>query len=159
VTDYPYAGTLVADPITFQRAANAMITVYDANDTTNSTPLALKDTTGLPMANPVKSTGDAFIPPMLCPSEGRKLVGGGLTVIEFSHKGMSDAAAAAASEALGSAESAQAARAAAESAAAAASGGGIAVDPIDPDALIISTKSDGSVAVDPTDSDILVITT
>lgn len=110
MTDYPYAGTLIADPITFQRAANAMVTVYDANDTNNTTPLALKDTSGLPMANPVRSSGDAFIPPMICPTEGRKLVAaGGLTVVEFSHEGMrlaAEAAAEAAQEASNSASTA-----------------------------------------------------
>jgi hypothetical protein len=63
------------------------------------------------------------------------------------------------SQAASALAAAQAAQAAAEAAAAASSGGGVAIDPADPDALILSTKNDGSVVADPSDSDALIITT
>lgn len=69
------------------------------------------------------------------------------------------AATSAATSAAATLAEAAAAKAAAEAAAAASSGGGVAIDPADPDVLIISTKNDGSVSLDPSDSDILIITT
>lgn len=107
--DYPFEGQLVADPVTFQRATNGQIYVYDANDTTNSTPLALKDMTGLPLANPLTSSADAFTRPFYAPSQDIKLVGAGLTVFVSSPKGMRDAAAAAATAAQSAAANAAAA--------------------------------------------------
>lgn len=81
-------------------------------------------------------------------------------------EGSAGAAASAATAAQGSAATAagalaaaQAAQAAAEAAAAASSGGGVAMDPQDPDILILSTKDDGTVTTDPSDSDALIITT
>lgn len=65
-------------------------------------------------------------------------------------------AAAAAAQAQGAATAAQAA---AEAAASTSQGGGVAIDPSDPDTLLLSTKADGTVVVDPTDADTLVITT
>lgn len=118
MADYPYEGQLIADAVTFQRAPNAAITVYDANDTSNTTPLALKDTSGLPLANPLTSSADAFTRPFYAPSQDIKLVGGGLTVFVSSAKGMRDAAAASAAAAE---ESRQEAAAAGANAAAVAS--------------------------------------
>lgn len=106
MTDYPYAGTLIADPVTFQRAPSAQITVYDINDQAESTPLALKDLTGLPLPNPLTSSGDAFVRPFVAQVDGVKLVGAGLTVTEYSHKGMRDAAEAAAAAAQSAATNA-----------------------------------------------------
>ncbi|WP_324644140.1 hypothetical protein [Pseudarthrobacter sp. LT1] len=112
MTDFPYEGQLIADPVTFQRATNAQVYVYDANDTTNSTPLALKDASGLPTANPLTSSADAFVKPIYAPSQDIKYVGAGLTVFVSSAKGMRDAAAASAADA--EAARVQAAAAAAE---------------------------------------------
>ncbi|AHB31633.1 hypothetical protein ArV2_gp23 [Arthrobacter phage vB_ArS-ArV2] len=106
MADYPYDGQLIADPVTFQRATNAQITVYDAADTGNTTKLALKDTSGLPLANPLTSTADAFTVPFYAPSQDIKLVGAGLTVFVSSAKGMRDAAAAAAAAAQAAASNA-----------------------------------------------------
>lgn len=171
--DYPYEGQLIADPVTFQRAINAAITVYDASDTSNTTPLALKEGSGLPLVNPLISSSDAFTKPFYAPSQDIKLVGAGLTVFVSSAKGMRDAAASAASAAEGSRSeaalaassaasavaAAQAAQEAAEDAAAATLGGGFAVDPGNANVLLISTLDDGTVAVDPTNSNVLLITT
>jgi hypothetical protein len=112
MADYPYEGQLIADPVTFQRATSAQITVYDISDTGNSTPLALKDMTGLPLANPLTSSGDAFTRPFFAPSQDIKMVGAGLTVTASSPKGMRDAAAASALAAQAAATNAGAAAAA-----------------------------------------------
>lgn len=106
MTDFPYDGQLIADPVTFQRATNAQVYVYDAADTTNSTPLALKDATGLPTSNPLTSSADAFVKPIYAPSQDIKYVGAGLTVFVSSAKGMRDAAAASAEAAQTAADSA-----------------------------------------------------
>lgn len=95
MVDYPYEAILVADPLTFKRAISASCTVYDVNDTAQATPLALKDMSGLPLPNPVTSTADAFIPPLVTTSEGIKIVGGGLTVVVYSHQGLKNEAVAA----------------------------------------------------------------
>ena len=109
MTDYPYEGQLIADPVTFQRATNAQVYVYDANDTNNTTPLALKDATGLPTSNPLVSSADAFVKPIYAPSQDIKYVGAGLTVFVSSAKGMRDAASASAEAAQTAADSATAA--------------------------------------------------
>lgn len=106
MVDYPYAGILVADAVTFRRATSAAVTVYDVNDTAEASPLALKDLSGLPLPNPLTSSADGFVQPFVTTSEGVKLKGGGLTVVEYSHKGMRDAAAAAATAAQDAANAA-----------------------------------------------------
>ncbi|MFJ4284008.1 hypothetical protein ACIPY0_00010 [Paenarthrobacter nicotinovorans] len=172
MTDYIHDAALVADSASFQRAPNASITVYDADDATNAVPLVLKDLNGLPLANPLTSSQDAFTPAFITSSAQVKLVGGGLTVVLNSFQGLREDALAAQVEAQAaktaaqgsrdaaadSASEAAAASAAAELAALAATGGGVAVDPADADTLIFSTKSDGSIAVDPADADTLLIT-
>lgn len=125
MTDYIHEPALVADPFTFARAANASIAVYDADDTFNAVPLVLKDLNGLPMANPVTSTGDAVTPWMITTSAQLKLVGGGLTVVVSSYKGLREDALRAqveAQEAKTAARDAQAEAEAAKDAAVAAAG-------------------------------------
>ncbi|QOD04874.1 SGNH/GDSL hydrolase family protein [Pseudarthrobacter sp. BIM B-2242] len=104
--DYPFEGQLLADPVSFQRAVSAQITVYDANDATNSTPLALKDASGVPTANPLTSSSDAFVKPIYAPSPDIKYVGAGLSVFVSSTQGMRDAAEAAAAAAQDAANTA-----------------------------------------------------
>lgn len=106
MADFPYEAILVADPLTFQRAISASCTVYDVNDTANATPLALKDLSGLALPNPITSSVDAFLPPLIAPSEGIKVVGAGLTVVVFSHQGLKDEAVAAKLAAQSAAETA-----------------------------------------------------
>jgi hypothetical protein len=43
-------------------------------------------------------------------------------------------------------------------AAAGSAGGGFAIDPTNPNVLLVSTKDDGTVAVDPTNPNVLLIT-
>ncbi|NWL13327.1 hypothetical protein DM793_18845 [Paenarthrobacter nitroguajacolicus] len=99
MADYTYESELVADPFTFQRAANSAITVYDVNDESESNPLALKDLNGLPMTNPLTSSADAFVPPFVTTSPQVKMVGGGLKVAKPSFQGVRDEAVAARSAA------------------------------------------------------------
>ncbi|MEW1813285.1 hypothetical protein AB0284_21590 [Pseudarthrobacter phenanthrenivorans] len=85
---YAFESQLVIDPITGAKAANASVTVYDANDTANSTPLALTDMNGTVLQNPLTSTADAFIPPFMADVYKVKLVGGGLVVVAWSGEGL-----------------------------------------------------------------------
>ncbi|VXB24533.1 hypothetical protein ARTHRO9V_130189 [Arthrobacter sp. 9V] len=117
MTDYIHNPALVADPFTFERAANAPVTVYDADDTFNAVPLVLKDLNGMPLANPITSTGDAVTPWMVTTSPQLKLVGGGLTVVVSSYKGLREDALAAQTEAQQARTAAQGAQAAAAQAA------------------------------------------
>ena len=109
MADYTYDSELVADPFSFQRAANAAITIYDVADENNVTPLALKDLNGLALPNPLTSNDDAFVPAFVAPSPQVKMVGGGLQVVRSSFQGVRDAAVAAASSAEHAATSAAAA--------------------------------------------------
>ncbi len=117
MTDYIHDSALVADSVSFLRAANASITVYDADDATNAVPLILKDLNGLPLANPLTSSQDAFTPPAFVTSSAQvKLVGGGLTVVLNSYQGLREDALAAQTEAQEAKAAAIGAQAAAETA-------------------------------------------
>lgn len=133
MVDYPYAGILVADAVTFRRATNAAVTVYDVNDTNSTTPLVLKDLSGLPLPNPLTSTSDGFVRAFVTTSEGVKLVGGGLTVVEYSHVGIKDAAVAAADAAQGAADSA-----------ATAAGNTLSTATVDSSGQLVVTKANGA---------------
>ncbi|SEI44488.1 Zinc carboxypeptidase [Arthrobacter sp. yr096] len=95
MTDYVHDQVLVADAASFTRAPNSAITAYDANDAAETTPLALKDLNGLPLGNPMVSSADAFTPAFVTTSPQVKLVGGGLSVLSESYKGVRDEAVAA----------------------------------------------------------------
>lgn len=114
MADYQFDTALVVDPITLQRAAKASVTVYDAADAGNTTPLALKDLNGLPLPNPLTSTAEAFIPGFKTSSTQVKLVSSGLTVYAASYKALLDQATAA--QAAASASAAAAADAASSAA-------------------------------------------
>jgi hypothetical protein len=116
MTDYIHDAALVADSASFQRAPNASITVYDADDATNAVPLVLKDLNGLPLPNPLTSSQDAFTPAFVTSSAQVKLVGGGLTVVLNSFQGLREDALAAQVEAQAAKTAAQGAQTAAESA-------------------------------------------
>ncbi|MCZ9884163.1 hypothetical protein [Arthrobacter sp. B2a2-09] len=165
MTTYPFEAPLFVDAVTFTRAPNAQITIYDEADLASTTPLVLTDPNGLPLANPLTASPDAFGPNFRAPTPRVKWSGGGLTGFLASPTAVLDeakAARVAADTASGSASdsatAATAAQAAAELAALTATGGGVAIDPTDADTLVFTTKSDGSIAVDPSDSDALLIT-
>lgn len=203
MTDYLYGVDICFDPDNPNNIVRgALIELYDATDLEGTTLLALKDTWGNPIPNPMMSNEFGAIGRRIAQVPQCLWKSGPYSGEFSSYKGLRDealaargaaeqavesaenaaaAAAGAATNAAGAAAAqletarnaatgaaasaatalaeASAAKAAAQAAASAASGGGIATDPADPDALIISTKSDGSVAIDPSDSDALVITT
>jgi hypothetical protein len=78
---YKFDSQIVADPVSFQRAPNASVAVYDADDASNTTLLALTDLNGLPLPNPLTSSADAFLPPFKTTSAQVKLVGANLTAL------------------------------------------------------------------------------
>jgi len=157
---------LVVDPFsTSNVVANGQIYIYSPDDASNSTPLVLTDPNGLALTNPLMSNSNGFIPAFMTTMPQVKWVGAGFVGYFDSYHGLRneamDAKTAAQDAAAGSTTSAGAAvaaQAAAELAALAAAGGGVALDPIDEDTLVFTTKSDGSIAVDPSDSDALLIT-
>ena len=95
MTDFVHDQVLLADAASFTRAPNASVTAYDANDAAETTPLDLKDLNGLPLGNPMVSSADAFTPAFVTTSPQVKLVGGGLSVLSESYKGVRDEAVAA----------------------------------------------------------------
>ena len=100
MADYPIPTQLVVDERLIP-AANAQVTVYDLNDTNNTTPLALKDLNGNPVANPIQTTANALSPAILVPVTDVKFVSPstGLALPVISVEGLRDAAQAAADDA------------------------------------------------------------
>jgi hypothetical protein len=147
-------------------ARNSSVLLYEIGDVTK-TPVTITTPGGDPLPNPVMVNGNGFGPiPMHETLDSLAWEGGGCTGVMRSYDGMKEVAVASQVAAQGaqalaalSGEAAAAAQAAAEAAAATATGGGAAVDPLDADTLIITTKSDGSVITDPSDADALIITT
>lgn len=109
MTDYVHDQVLLADAASFTRAPNSSVTVYDANDAAETTPLELRDLNGLAMSNPMVSSADAFTPAFIATSPQVKLVGGGLAVLSESYKGVRDEAVAAKTAAQAAAADAAAA--------------------------------------------------
>ena len=100
MADYPIPTQLVVDE-RLVPAANAQVTVYDLNDTNNTTPLALKDMNGTPIANPITTTANALSPNILAPVPKVKFVAPstGLSIPVVSTDGLEAAAQAAADDA------------------------------------------------------------
>lgn len=167
MTDYLYDLDICFDPDNPNNIVRGgLIEIYDATDLEGTTLLPLKDTSGNPIPNPMMSNEYGVLGRRIAPAPQCLWKSGEFSGVFNSYKGLRDealAARTAAEMAAGTAASAGAeaatAAAAAEAAAAAASGGGVAINPIDQDVLIISTKQDGSVAVKLTDPDVLTITT
>lgn len=145
MTLYQYDMQLAEDPDSIGYVArNADITFYNADDTTNTTPLSLFDPNGLPQSNPVLTTADGFIRPLVSEVPQMKWVStDGRTGYLKSFKGVLDAALAAVANSLESlaqnvksasdAEAARDAAAAAAASAANASGGSaLSPDPNNP---------------------------
>lgn len=111
---YPFETQLVADANTPGLVlTNAVVTIYDPNDTGMTTPLALVNPQGLPADNPVTVTAQGFIPAFQAELPQVLWSGGGYSGYLNSFQGV-----------LAAAEAAQlAAEAAAASAAGAAAGG------------------------------------
>lgn len=100
MADYLIPTQLVVDEH-LTPAANATVTVYDLNDTNNTTPLALKDLNGNPIPNPIQTTANALSPAVYSPVLEVKFVapGTGLTLPVVSADGYKAAAEQAATDA------------------------------------------------------------
>lgn len=214
MTDYLYGVDICFDPDNPNNIVRgALIELYDATDLAGTTLLALKDTSGNPIPNPMMSNEFGAIGRRIAQVPQCLWKSGPYSGEFSSYKGLRDealaargaaeqavesaenaaaaaagAATSAAAAATGAATSAagaaaaqletakaaatsaassaatalaeaSAARAAAEDAAAVTAGGGFAVDPANPNVLLISTLEDGTVAVDPTNPNVLLITT
>lgn len=119
MVDYPYRMQLAEDPSAPGNVArNAEVTFYDPADTAGTTPLTLKDPSGLPLANPVTTTSDGFIPALIGPVPEMMWKGAGYTGYLSSYEGLRDEAQAAADQAGVSAAAASASEQAAKDAAA-----------------------------------------
>ena len=73
MADYLIPTQLVVDE-RLDPAASAQVVVYDLNDTTNSTPLNLKDLNGNPLPNPIMTTANALSPAFYSPALEVKFV-------------------------------------------------------------------------------------
>lgn len=96
MTYYPFEMSLVVDPENPQNVvAGTDITFYNPTDTSRSTPLALQSTTGVPIANPIRSNQHGFIPPFAAPIPQVMWYGGGFTGYISSFQALLDEAIAA----------------------------------------------------------------
>ena len=111
MTDYFYDMDLVVDPLNPSNVvANGLVSIFDPADTAGTTLLALKDPSGLPLPNPVKSNANGFLPPRIATVPQTMWKSGGFTGYFNSYKGLRD-------EAVGAVTAAQSAANAASTAA------------------------------------------
>ena len=154
MADYPIPTQLVVDERLIP-AANAQVTVYDFNDTANTTPLALKDMNGTPIPNPITTTANALSPSIIAPVPKVKFVVPtlGLSIPVVSTDGLEAAAQAAADEANAAKNSAADSATAAQQARDAAQGlGGLTQAAKMPDTIItgaVTRNADGAVTEAP----------
>jgi len=92
MTDYPIDMQLVVDAVSLNVVANGQVYIYDTTDTGNVAPLALTDTSGLPLSQPLMSSNNGFIPAFRSSSPQVKWVGGGFTGYFDSYAGLRDVA-------------------------------------------------------------------
>ena len=89
MTNYPFDMQLVVDPFNPENVvANGIVTIYDPADTANATPIALTDTNGLPIGNPISSNSSGFTSPFIATSPQVKWVAGGYSGYFSSYIGM-----------------------------------------------------------------------
>jgi hypothetical protein len=155
-------------------ASNASVVIFAPGDATK-TPLALTDTTGLPLANPVMVNAMGYGPAFISDLDRVAWEGGGFTGFFTSYEGMkevavasqvaAEAAATAASTASDSAvaevqdQLAETVAAAAGSETAATGAQSAAVAAQLAAEAAAATASGGGAAVKPTDPDVLIIST
>ncbi|MDI2019610.1 GDSL-type esterase/lipase family protein [Paenarthrobacter nicotinovorans] len=110
--DYPYRMQLAEDAAAPGSVArNAAISFYAATDTAGTALLALKDPSGNPLANPLTTTPDGFVPALIAPADEVRWEGGGFHGFLTSYEGLKAeavSAVAAANEAAASAAGAAA---------------------------------------------------
>lgn len=124
MADYPYRMQLVVDPDNPRNVVAAgSVEIYDSEDTTKTTLLALKDPSGVPIPNPITSNANGFTPPFVTTSPEVLWVSGPYADYFQSYKGMRD-------EAVGARQAAEtaAAEAGAEAAVVAEAAIGTATD-------------------------------
>jgi hypothetical protein len=92
----PFEMNLIVDPDNPQNVVpSADITMYNPTDTGRTTPLALQTTTGVPLANPIRSNQHGFIPAFAAPIPQVMWYGGGFTGYISSYQWLLDQAIAA----------------------------------------------------------------
>lgn len=93
---YPFDTQLVVDASNPGLVmTNAQVTIYNPTDTSRTTPLTLVDTAGLPLANPVTTTAQGFLPAFQATISQVMWYAGGYSGYLNSYKGLLDAALAA----------------------------------------------------------------
>jgi len=112
VTDYFYDMDLVVDPLNPSNVvANGLVSIFDPADTAGVTLLALKDPSGLPLPNPVRSNANGFLPPRIAQVPQTMWKSGGFTGYFNSYKGLRDESVAAVTAAQSAANDASTAAA------------------------------------------------
>lgn len=92
MTNYPFDMQLVIDAVTLTTVSNGQVYIYDADDTSNSTPLALTDPNGLAISQPLMSSNNAFIQAFVTTSPQVKWAGAGFSGFFDSYRGLRDEA-------------------------------------------------------------------
>lgn len=145
MTDYFYDMDLVVDPLnTANVVANGVVSIYDPSDTAGTTLLALKDPSGNPLPNPLKSNAYGFIPPRIAGLPQTMWKSGNFTGYFNSYKGLRDEAVAARTAAEGAADNA--AEAASEALAGAVSDAEAAATAAASAAALVGAPADSAIA-------------
>lgn len=93
MTNYPFDMQLVVDPFnTSNVVANGQVFIYDPSDTANMSPLVLTDPNGLPLANPLISSSNGFLPAFIAAVPQVKWAGSGFVGFFDSYVGLRDVA-------------------------------------------------------------------
>lgn len=176
MADYLYDLDICFDPDNPNNIVRGgMIEIYDANDLQGTTLLALKDTSGNPIGNPMMSNEYGVIGRRIAPVPQCLWKSGQFSGVFNSYKGLRDeavAARAAAEQAAGTAQTAgadaaNAATAQLEAAKAAAAGSASSAATALAEASAAraaaenaaAASSGGGVAIKPTDPDVLIVST
>jgi hypothetical protein len=101
MTDYPLDMQLVVDPLNPENVVrNGDIYFYDPADLAGASPIALKDPSGLPLPNPLKSNDYGFVQPTIVTIPRVKWKSGDFEGFFYSYDGLRNEAVAAKTAAL-----------------------------------------------------------
>jgi hypothetical protein len=96
MTDYPLDMQLVVDPLNPQNVVrNGSVYIYDPADTAGTSPIALKDPSGMPLPQPLQSNDFGFIPPTIVTIPRVKWKSGDFEGFFYSYDGLRNEAVAA----------------------------------------------------------------
>ena len=96
MADYPFDMQLVVDPLSPENVIRGgATTIYDPADTAGTTPLALKDPSGVPLPNPLTSNAYGFTSPFIATIPKVKWKSGNFDGFFYSYDGLRDEAVAA----------------------------------------------------------------